>query len=165
VAIADMYPRITLTAAPSLISTALGSLLEWGSRSFSAGAALDWPIFDGGRRRASVEIRNTRQEQAAIGYRKAVLTALQDVEDALARIDGDRRQIADLEHSLSSAARAEHIALTRFRGGLVTLADVLQAQQRRLSLEDQLIKARGAWSLDTVALVKALGGGWQEDTQ
>ncbi len=60
VAVADLYPRISLTAAPALVSTALGSLLEWGSRSFSAGAALDWPIFDGGRRRANIEVRNAR---------------------------------------------------------------------------------------------------------
>jgi len=162
VAVADLYPRISLTAAPALVSTALGSLLEWGSRSFSAGAALDWPIFDGGRRRANIEVRNARQEQAMIAYRKAVLIALQDVEDALSRVDGDRRQLADLEQAEATAARAEEIARTRYRGGLVTLTDVLQAQQRRLSLEKQVIETRGALARNTVALAKALGGGWQE---
>lgn len=165
VAVADLYPRISLTAAPALVSTALGSLLEWGSRSFTAGAALDWPIFDGGRRRANIEVRNARQEQAMIAYRKAVLTALQDVEDALGRVDGDRRQLAELEQAQATAARAEEIARTRYRGGLVTLSDVLIAQQRRLSLEEQVIETRGALARDTVALVKALGGGWQEDGQ
>ena len=165
VAVADLYPRISLTAAPALVSTALGSLLEWGSRSFSAGAALDWPIFDGGRRKANIEVRNAQQEQAAIAYRKAVLTALQDVEDALGRVDGDRRQLVGLEQAQATAARAEDIARTRYRGGLVTLSDVLVAQQRRLNLEEQLIETRGALARDTVALVKALGGGWQEDEQ
>jgi outer membrane protein TolC len=165
VTVADLYPRFSLTAAPALVSTALGSLLKWGSRSFSAGAALDWPIFDGGRRRANIEVRNARQDQAMIAYRKAVLTALQDVEDALARLDGDRRQLADLEQSYANAARAETIANTRYRGGLVTLADVLQARQRRLSLEEQMIETRGALARDTVALAKALGGGWQENGQ
>ena len=162
VAVADLYPRISLTAAPALVSTALGSLLEWGSRSFAAGAALDWPIFDGGRRRANIEVRNARQEQAMIAYRKATLTALQDVEDALGRVDGGRRQLAELEQAHATATRAEEIARTRYRGGLVTLTDVLQAQQRRLSLEEQLIETRGALARDTVALVKALGGGWSE---
>ena len=163
VAVADLYPRISLTAAPALVSTALGSLLAWGSRSFSIGAALDWPIFDGGRRRATIEVRNARQEQAMIAYRKAVLIALQDVEESLGRIDGDRRQLAELERARATAARAEEIARTRYRGGLVTLSDVLQAQQRRLSLEEQVIETRGALARDTVALVKALGGGWQEN--
>jgi NodT family efflux transporter outer membrane factor (OMF) lipoprotein len=162
IAVADLYPRISLTAAPALVSTALGSLLEWGSRSFAAGAALDWPILDGGRRRANIEVRNARQEQAMIAYRKVVLAALQDVEDALGRVDGDRRQLADLEQAQTTAARAEEIARTRYRGGLVTLSDVLQAQQRRLSLEEQVIETRGALARDTVALIKALGGGWQE---
>jgi NodT family efflux transporter outer membrane factor (OMF) lipoprotein len=165
VAVADLYPRISLTAAPALVSTALGSLLDWGSRSFSAGTALDWPLFDGGRRRANVEVRNARQEQAMIAYRKAVLTALQDVEDALGRVDGDRRQLAELKQAQATAARAEEIARTRYRGGLVTLSDVLVAQQRRLSLEEQVIETRGALARDTVALVKALGGGWQAGEQ
>ena len=164
-ATAELYPRISLTAAPALVSTALGSLLEWGSRSFSAGAALDWPLFDGGRRKANIEVRNARQEQAAIAYRQAVLTALQDVEDALGRVDGDRRQLAGLEQAQATAARAEEIARTRYRGGLVTLSDVLVAQQRRLTLEEQVIETRGALARDTVALVKALGGGWQEVEQ
>ncbi|WP_294120087.1 efflux transporter outer membrane subunit [Sphingomonas sp.] len=162
VATADLYPRISLTAAPALVSTALGSLLEWGSRSFSIGAALDWPIFDGGRRRATIEVKNARQEQAMIAYRKAILTALKDVEDALGNVDGGRRKLAELEQARANAARAEEIAETRYHGGLVTLADVLQAQERRLSLEEQMIETRGALARDTVALVKALGGGWPE---
>ncbi|HTK58907.1 MAG TPA: efflux transporter outer membrane subunit [Sphingomicrobium sp.] len=165
VAIADLYPRFSLTAAPALVSTALGSLLEWGSRSFSIGTALDWPIFDGGRRRATVEVRSARQEQATIAYRKAVLTALGDVEDSLGDVGGDRQRLAELEQALATAVRAEEIARTRYRGGLVTLTDVLQAQQRRLSLEEQAIETRGALSRDTVALVKALGGGWSEQAE
>ncbi len=162
VAVADLYPRFSLTAAPALVSTALGSLLEWGSRSFSAGGALDWPLFDGGRRRAYVDVANARQDQAVIAYRKSVLTALRDVEDALSRNDSDRRRLADLEDGLRTAIRAEDIANTRYRGGLVTYSDVLLAQQQRLKLEEQVIETRGALARDTVALFKALGGGWPD---
>ena len=164
VAVADLYPRFSLTAGPALVSTALGSLLEWGSRSISAGAALDWPIFDGGRRRANIEVQNARQEQEMIAYRKAVLTGLEDVEDSLSGIGGHRHRLADLEQALATATRAEEIARTRYRGGLVTLSNVLQAQERRLSLEEQVIETKGALARDTVALVKALGGGWAEET-
>ena len=100
-----------------------------------------------------------------IAYRTSVLTGLQDVEDALSRLAGDRSKLAELEQGLSTASRAEEIARTRYRGGLVTLTDVLQAQQRRLSLEEQVIETKGAVARDTVALVKALGGGWQEEVQ
>ena len=164
IAVAELYPRFSLTAAPALVSIALGSLLEWSSRSFTAGAAIDWPLFDGGRRRATVEARTARQEQALIAYRKAVLTALQDVEDALSRISGDRERLERLEEAIGAARRAEDIARTRYRGGLVTYSDVLLAQARRLSLEEQLIETNGALARDTVSLFKALGGGWQSET-
>jgi multidrug efflux system outer membrane protein len=165
VAIADLYPRFSLTAAPALVSTALGSLLEWGSRSFSIGAALDWPIFNGHRTRANIAVANARQEQALIAYRKTVLTALQDVEDALSRTDADRRQLSDLEQAQLNAARAEEIARTRYQGGLVTYSDVLLAQAQRLKLEDQVIETRGVLARDTAALFKAVGGGWPELAQ
>ena len=165
VAVADLYPRFSLTAAPALVSTALASLLEWGSRSFSIGAAVDWPLLNGGRTRGNIAVANARQEQALIAYRKSVLRALQDVEDSLSRSDGDRRQLADLDEALRTATRAEDIARTRYRGGLVTYSDVLQAQARRLKLEDQLTETRGTLARDTVALFKALGGGWPELAQ
>jgi NodT family efflux transporter outer membrane factor (OMF) lipoprotein len=162
VAVADLYPRISLTAAPALVSTALASLLEWGSRSFSVGAALDWPLFDGGRRRATVEAKNARQEQAMIAYRKTVLGGLRDVEDALSRIDADRVQLAERQEAVREAARAEQLSNTRYRGGLVTYADVLTQQARRLSMEKQVVETRGALARDTASLAKALGGGWPE---
>lgn len=98
-----------------------------------------------------------------IAYRKSVLNGLQDVEDSLSRLAGDRQKLAELEQAHATAGRAEEIARNRCRGGLVTLADVLLAQQRRLSLKEQMIETRGAAARDTVALVKALGGGWSEE--
>ena len=163
VAVAELYPSFSLTATPGLVSTALASLIEWGSRSFTAAAAVDWPIFDGGRRRANVAVANARQEQALTAYRKTVLAALQDVEDALSRIEGNRGRLQQMEGALIGARAAEQLAETRFRGGLVTYSDVLAAQGRRLSLEEQAITTRGSLAHDTAALFKALGGGWGED--
>jgi multidrug efflux system outer membrane protein len=162
VATADLYPRFSLSAVPALVSTTLAKLLEWGSRSYTASASLDWPIFNGGRTRASIAVANARQQQALIDYRKTILTALRDVEDALSNIENDRRQISSLDAAHATAARAEDIARSRYRGGLVTYSDVLQAQASRISLEGQLIRARGSLGRDTVALFKALGGGWPE---
>jgi NodT family efflux transporter outer membrane factor (OMF) lipoprotein len=165
VATADLYPKFSLTAAPALVSTALASLLEWGSRSYSIGASANWPIFNGGRTRANIAVANALQEQALIRYRKTVLTALQDVDDALTQIDNERRRAANLEQALATATRAEDIARTRYRGGLVTYSDVLQAQASRISLQSQLVESQGAEARDTVALFKALGGGWPEMVQ
>jgi multidrug efflux system outer membrane protein len=165
VATADLYPRFSLSAAPALVSTALASLLQWGSRSFTAGAAVDWPIFNGGRIRANIAVTNARQEQALIAYRKAILGALQDVEDKLSEVDNDQHRLASLEQGFGNARRAEDIARTRYRGGLVTLSDVLQAQASRISLENQVVETKGALARDTVGLYKALGGGWPDLAQ
>jgi NodT family efflux transporter outer membrane factor (OMF) lipoprotein len=162
VATADLYPKISLTAAPALVSTALASLLDWGSRSYSLGASLLWPLFDGGKARANIAVANTRQEQALIAYRKTVLTALKDVEDALSRTQADRNRLADLARSHDAAKRAEALSRTRYRGGLVTYSEVLANQGKRLSVEKQMIETRGALARDSVALFKALGGGWPE---
>jgi len=165
VATADLYPSFSLTAAPALVSTALGSLIAWGSRAYTASAIINWPIFNGGRTRANIAVANARQEQALVAYRKSILAGLQDVEDALSELDGDHAQIPELEASLSAARRAEDIARARYRGGLVTYSDVLQAQATRISLENQVIQTRGALAHDTVALFKALGGGWPDLAQ
>lgn len=162
VAIADLYPRFSLTVAPALVSTALASFLEWGSRSFSAGAALDWPLFNGGRTRGTIAVANAQQEQALIAYRKTVVQALREVEDSLSRASGNRQNLAKLEQAWASAVRAEDIARIRYRGGLTPLSDVLATQARRLSLERQLIETKGELNRDTAALFKTLGGGWPE---
>ena len=165
VAVADLYPRFSLTAGPALVSTALANLLEWGSRSFTVSGAGLWPLLDGGRARGSIGVANAREEQALIAYRQTVLRALQEVEDALSRTAGDRQQLAELQEALRAAARAEDIARTRYQGGLVTHSDVLLAQARRLKLEDDVTETNGTLARDTVALFKALGGGWPELAQ
>lgn len=162
VAVADLYPRFSLTAAPALVSTALSSLLEWGSRSFSVGGSLLWPLFNGGKTRGNIAVANARQEQALLAYRKTVLVALKDVEDALSNTTADRERLADLQQALGSATRAEQLSASRYRGGLVTYSDVLQNQGRRLTIEKQIIETKGALARDSVALFKALGGGWPE---
>ena len=162
VAVADLYPRFSLTAAPALVSTALSSLLEWGSRSFSVGGSLLWPLFNGGKTRGNIAVADARQEQALLAYRKTVLVALKDVEDALSPTTADRERLADLQQALGSATRAEQLSASRYRGGLVTYSDVLQNQGRRLTIEKQIIETKGALARDSVALFKALGGGWHE---
>ena len=91
-----------------------------------------------------------------------MLIALQDVEDSLSRTQNDRDQLARLREALGSARRSEELARTRYRGGLVTLSDVLVAQGRRLALENQVIETEGALARDTAGLFKSLGGGWPD---
>ncbi len=102
-----------------------------------------------------------------IAYRKAVLGALRDVEDALSRSTADRGAAGRAASKRCATPPApSNCSDTRYRGGLVTLCRRAQAQQaRRLSLEKQVVETKGALARDTVALVKALGGGWPELAQ
>jgi NodT family efflux transporter outer membrane factor (OMF) lipoprotein len=162
VAVADYYPDVTLTASPALVSTALSNLLTWGSRNLSAGAGLSWNLFDGGKVTANVAIANEHQRQALLTYRKTVLTALQDVEDALTRCDSDRTRQQDLARQTDSARAAADLSRAQYRAGLVPFSTVLTTEAALLTAEDSAAQNAATMAQDVVALYKALGGGWGE---
>jgi multidrug efflux system outer membrane protein len=162
VAVADYYPDITLTASPALVSTALSSLLTWGSRNLNAGPGLTWNIFDGGKVKANVAIATEHQRQALLTYRKTVLTALQDVEDALTHCDADRTRQQALARQTDTARGAAELSRAQYRAGLVPLSTVLTTEAALLSAEDTTAQNDATTVQDVVALYKALGGGWNE---
>jgi multidrug efflux system outer membrane protein len=162
VATAALYPQISLTAEPGLVSTSLSTLLQWGSRQYTIGAGLLWPIFEGGRLKAQLGQANDRQEQALLAYRKSVLIALQDTEDSLSRYAAERDRREALAQAVNRARAAEGLARDQYRAGLTTYAAVLSAQGALLTAEDQLAASDGALNQDVVSLYKALGGGWSD---
>jgi NodT family efflux transporter outer membrane factor (OMF) lipoprotein len=163
VAVADFYPQFSLTASPALVSTSLSNLVTWGSRNLSLGAGLSWNLFNGGQTRANVVIAGERQTQALLAWRKTVLTALQDVEDALSRIEGDQDQLTALDRSVAASRSAATLARDQYRAGLIPLSTVLTTEAALLTAEDQQVQADATLRQDLVALCKALGGGWQAD--
>jgi outer membrane protein TolC len=162
VAAADLYPKITLSAQPAMVSTALSTLLDWGSRNYAVSAGLLWPIFEGGKLRARLAQANARQQEALLAYRKTVLVALKDVEDALARYQADEARRGSLQASLESARAAETLARDRYEAGLNPYSDVLAAREASIAGEDALAQAEAARATDAVTLYAALGGGWSE---
>ncbi len=162
VAAADLYPKITLSAQPAYVSTALATLVDWGSRNYAVSAGLLWPIFEGGMLRAKLAQANAREQESLLAYRKAVLVALKDVEDALARYQADEARRGSLQASLDAAKAAESSARDRYKAGLNPYSDVLAARQATIADEDSLAQAEAARAADVVALYAALGGGWSE---
>jgi multidrug efflux system outer membrane protein len=160
-ATADLYPRITLTASPALISTALSNLISSGSENASIGATLGWNLFDAGKRRAVLHQASESERQSLLSYQKAVLLALQEVEDALSQLAAQSAQTSNLEQSYAAAQKAAAIANAQYRAGIAPLTTLLSAQGTQLDAQDRVIVARADNSKDTVALYKALGGGWQ----
>jgi NodT family efflux transporter outer membrane factor (OMF) lipoprotein len=161
VATADLYPKLSLTGALQLASRSLATLLESDSIFANGAGRLSLPLI-GGDKRATVALRRVQANEALLAYQAAVLGALRDVEDALTRLDADRRKVAALRASAAAAQDAADTARVRQRNGLVAMAEVLQAREAWLADRDALAQAEAAEAQDEVALYKALGGGWDE---
>lgn len=123
-------------------------------------AAVEWPLLRGGQVKAGHEISKARYEQAAAGYRQAVLTAMRETEDALSGLEILSRQSAAQDTTVASATKALELAQKRYESGLVAYYEVLDAQRTQLRAERESTRLKGELFLATVMLVKALGGGW-----
>ncbi len=159
--IADLYPRFSLSGMVGLSSIALDSLFSRGSKMFSLGAALDWPIFSGGRARAEVAEARAGADEARALYRAAILNAFRDADRALSRYVFVRRRVAMLESALSERERALGYARLRFEQGLDSQIVLLDTQRQRNASQATLVSARGEELLAIIAAYRALGGGWE----
>jgi outer membrane protein, multidrug efflux system len=159
-ATAELYPSISLTGAFSFVSTALKNLLSLSSRQYSGDAALRWPLLDGGRIRANIAVTKEQRAQAALTYRKTVLAALRDVEDALGFYAGEQQRNRALRRARDSGRSAVAVTQRQYQAGLADFSNVLNAQAALLNAENQLAQSDGAIDHDLVVLYEALGGGW-----
>jgi NodT family efflux transporter outer membrane factor (OMF) lipoprotein len=160
-ATADLYPKFSLTGVFGLQSVSAGDWFTGGSRFWSIGPTITWPVFDAGRIRANIEIRNAQQEQALRLYEKSVLTGLGDVESALVSYVKEQSRYRSLLEAVSANRRAMQIADDLYTQGLVAFLSVLDAQRTLLSSESDLAQSEANMASNLVALYKALGGGWE----
>jgi len=160
-ATAQLYPRFSLTGAFGLDSLGSADFLTWQSRVWSLGPSIRWPIFAGGRLRAQIAVEDARKEQALAAYEKAVLVALEDVENALVSYlrEGDRR--GKLEAAVAADRKAVELADDLYRKGLTSFIEVLDAQRALYLAQAELARSQAQVTLNLVALYKALGGGWE----
>jgi NodT family efflux transporter outer membrane factor (OMF) lipoprotein len=164
VAVGNLYPQINLTGSVDLISESLKTLVSANSLQTSATAALVQTIFDGGRNRANIRATKEARQQAYFAYQKAVLTALQEVEDALSRYGAEQRRNVQLRAEAEAAGRAFDVADARYRSGLSDFINVLNTEGAVLTAKNQLAQSDGQLDQDLVSLYKALGGGWTMQT-
>lgn len=161
---AARYPSLQISGSVGLSALTLSGLGSGGATLANALlASISMPLFDGGAARARIEAQDAAVEQARLSYQGAVLTALQEVEDALVSIRGDRERLERLQTAADAAANAELLARQRYSSGLIDFSSVLDTQRTLLSAQDSLASARASLSADHVRLYKALGGGWQPD--
>ena len=161
---ADFYPDVNLTAFVGLSALGFDKLFKGSSRQLGITPALRLPIFEGKRLRAQLRGKQADLDAAIAQYNGAVLDAVKQTGDAIASVQSLERQQKLQADSLSKAERGYDFAVQRYQAGLGSQITVLNSEsqlinQRRLAVDLQ------ARELDTrVALMAALGGGWQDDT-
>ena len=162
VAQAAYYPNISLGAAITFLSGGLGTLLQLGSSVWSLGPQLSATLIDGGARAAQVEGARASYDNTVATYRQTVLTAFQQVEDALAqqRILVQQEQVQ--RAAVAAAREAERLSLNQYLIGTVPYTTVVQTQTSALSAEQTLLNIRQSRLIASANLVKALGGGWRD---
>jgi multidrug efflux system outer membrane protein len=156
------FPQLALTADGGVASTELGDLFKWSARSWGIGALLSLPVFDGGRRQANLRVAHAQWDAAAANYREQVLVAFQDVEDQLAALRLLADQADAQAQAVQAAARATVLSSSRYRNGLVSQLELLDARRSELANRRQAVQLRSAQFQAAVGLIRALGGGWTE---
>jgi outer membrane protein, multidrug efflux system len=162
VAKAAYFPQITLTGEFGYQSTALSNLFSGSRRLWTFVPQLTYPIFDAGRTRFGVERAEAEQRSALAQYEGAIQTGFRDVSDALVQYQKVREVRAQRELLVTSLQDRKRLAYMRYKGGVDTLLNALDADRDLFNAELSLAQARRDELLSLVQLYKALGGGWQE---
>ncbi|PXX76720.1 efflux transporter, outer membrane factor (OMF) lipoprotein, NodT family [Pseudomonas sp. LAMO17WK12:I10] len=161
VAKGDFYPRITLSGNFGSQAMQLSDFGSWGSRQFGIGPQFSLPLFDGGRLRGMLHLREAQQQEAAVAYQQTVLRAWHEIDDQLTRYNSSQLR----RDSLAEAVRQNQIALRtaqqQYVEGVVDFVNVLTVQGALLATQEQLVESSTGVSLAMVGLYKALGGGWE----
>lgn len=158
VATADLYPHFNLTGFAELISAPLSKLLRSDSGQFGGTAAISFPLLDFGRARTRVRIKREQAEQAYLTYQATVLGALEDVGNALVRVQGEQQRNLAMRSGLSDAERIFAAANASYRAGIVDQGTVLVAQGSLLQAQEKLARSDGMLRSHLISLYKALGG-------
>jgi outer membrane protein TolC len=164
VATADLFPRFSLSGSFGLSGNNLSALTDWRNRSWSIGPAVSWPVFDAGRIRWNIEVQNALQEQDLAAYQKTVLTALKDVETALVAYAKEQEHGRFLTEAVANDRKAVDLAMQLYIAGKTDFLNVLNAQRALFLAEDALVQSTRSLSTNLIALYKALGGGWENQS-
>jgi NodT family efflux transporter outer membrane factor (OMF) lipoprotein len=162
VAVAGLYPRLTLTGGGGLQSETVGELTEWASRFVSIGPTLELPVFDRGRWQ-TITLQKVRAKEAAVSYAATVLNALQEVENARAAYDAEQDRHAWLESTVAQNRDALSLARQRYASGVASFIEVLDAERTLQQNQLSLAQSSAVVGEDLVSLYRALGGGWEHE--
>lgn len=165
VALADFYPRFTITGQAGVESAGYSNLINWQSRMASIAPGFSLPVFTGGRTRANVEAARARYSQALAAYTNQVLIAYGDVEDSLTDLAAFADETSRLRGAVAASAEYVRVAGVQYRQGLVDYLTVTDALRTLLANRLLLAGAVYLQKAASIRLFKALGGGWENTGQ
>jgi NodT family efflux transporter outer membrane factor (OMF) lipoprotein len=160
VARADLFPRFAIPGSFGHLSDESGDLPSLRSQFWSVIPGLRWPILSGGRIRANIRVQGARHEQAQQTYEKTIVTALQDVADALLARSRELDRQASLRTAIVANRRALEVSLARYTSGVESFLSVLDAQRLLYAADDALAQSERNLAVSAIAVYKSLGGGW-----
>jgi hydrophobe/amphiphile efflux-1 (HAE1) family protein/NodT family efflux transporter outer membrane factor (OMF) lipoprotein len=163
VAKAAFFPVLRLTGSGGYVSADIDSLFKWDSHVWSIGPSISLPIFAGGRNRANYKRSQFAFEEAVARYRQQVLVAFGDVENSLAGIRYLIEQAEAQQRAVTNARRATDLATERYRSGIVSYLEVVDASRDALQAERGNAQLAGQRLVASIQLMKALGGGWNQE--
>ena len=157
----DLFPTLAVQAAVGRSGLALGNAFSSASNFARLGATFGLPVLDYRRRGAAIELADLEGESAYLGFEQALADALEEVEQSLMRIEGQRKRLDSLRHTMRHRDTAYRLAQKSYRLGEANLNEVLDAQRGSLQARRQALQGRTALATAQVALFVALGGGWE----
>lgn len=159
---AAFFPRIALTGSLGTASADLDRLFESGTRAWTFVPVISLPIFDGGLRRAGLDLAEVRSDMAVTRYEQTIQAAFRDVADALSAGQWLREQLAIQRQSVDTLVERARLAQLRYDSGAATYLEVLDAQRDLLDARQQWVQVRRNLLSSQVALYAALGGGTED---
>lgn len=160
VAISEYYPKFSLSGLLGTATTAVGGLFSGNAMQASGILGLRWRLFDFGRVDAEIKAARGRNAEALAAYRLTVLKASEDVENAFSTLVQQEDRATTLLQGEAALLKARNTSDVAYKGGVISLVEVLDADRRLLETRDSAIQARAAASRGAVASFRALGGGW-----
>jgi NodT family efflux transporter outer membrane factor (OMF) lipoprotein len=163
VAQAAFYPSVTLSGSVGLQAIQFAPLFGFNARQFALGPTISVPLFEGGRLKATLQLTDARQKEAALTYQQTVLTALHEVDNALTAYRAEQARRQQLIDAVAENHQALDLARARYAQGVADFLTVLVVQRALEDSELLLANSTTTVSNNLVALYKALGGGWETD--
>jgi multidrug efflux system outer membrane protein len=159
-AYADFFPTLNLSALSGYSSPDLKHFLAHKSRYWQFGASSSQMVFDGGRDEGNLEAAWARFRQASFNYQQVVLTAFQEVEDALNNLEYQAKEHKSLMVAVRASRETSSLSLLRYRQGITNYLEVTVTDRIRLEAELNYASTLSQQYVSTVQLIKALGGAW-----